>query len=140
LCAIELHRRENEVAVEILFERAQKGDLFEEPDSDELEGPPNSLRDNLKVPLAFSVLPRTEKLIEFLAGRRYYGDRNTVIMHCGTLLHQLYSDFIRGVLTAAERRERWLEGHAKMVAKAEAILEGDTLGAGQSAPTRKQRK
>jgi hypothetical protein len=122
-----------QVAVEILFERAQRGELLnEEPDwdvQDDLIGVPREAQDNLKVPLGFSILHRTEKLIGFLAGEKYYGDRNTVIMYCGTLLLQLYSDFIGSVLTAAERRERSDEFNAKLDAKVEAIL-GDA-GNGQ---------
>jgi hypothetical protein len=61
-------------------------------------------------------------------------------MYCGTLLPELYSDFIGRVLTAAERHERWLEGHAELVAKAEAILVVDAEPEAKSTPTRKRRK
>jgi hypothetical protein len=61
-------------------------------------------------------------LIEFLAGPKYYGNRNEVIMLCGALLPQLYSDYVGNVLTAAERSNRQKELWNKLKAKANAIL------------------
>lgn len=120
-----------QVAVEILYERAQKGELFEEPDWDVIDDDLSTLgrnvnsaeaRETLKVPFAFSILDRTEKLIQFLADPKYYGNRNAVILTCGTLLPQLYSDFIGHVLSPAERRQRSQELNAKLDAEVEAIL------------------
>lgn len=118
-----------QVAIELLYERARNGKLFDDQDDDvidSLRGLPNSVlkgsHDKLKVPFAFSILDRTEGLLKFLADPQYYGNRNSVIMSCGTLLLRLYSDFVGNVLTPAERHQRWNELNAKLDAKAEAIL------------------
>jgi hypothetical protein len=135
-----------EVAVEILYERARSGELFEDEDDeviDDLRGLPRGLphgslkilRDNLKVPFAFSILPRTERLVEFLAGPEFYKNKNSVIMFSGTLLPQLYSDFIGCVLTATERHERMLEFNATLDAKVEAIFGVEIEHEKKPAPT-----
>lgn len=134
-----------QVAIELLYDRARRGELFDDQDDDvidSLRGFPNSVlkgsRDKLKVPFAFSILDRTEKLLRLLSESKYYGNRNSVIMSCGTLLPQLYSDFVGNVLTPAERHQRWNDLNAKLDAKAEAILGVDPKGRAKSRPPRKR--
>ncbi len=59
---------------------------------------------DLKVPLSFSILGRTERLTEWLADPKRYKDRNTVIAVCEGLLSELYTDYYVNRMTAAERQ------------------------------------
>jgi hypothetical protein len=57
----------------------------------------------LKVPFSFFMLPRTKRLVEWLADQKQYGDRNIVVGVCENLLANLYSDYYQFRMTASER-------------------------------------
>ena|ERR1039458_4567329 len=61
-------------------------------------------KQGLKVPLTFSVLPRTKRLLEWLASEHYH-DRNKVISSCEAVLSDLYTDYYVHRMTPAEREK-----------------------------------
>jgi len=61
-------------------------------------------RQDLKVPLTFSVLPRTERLIDWLVSSANYKDRGNVIASCEAVLSDLYTEYYVRRMTKAERQ------------------------------------
>ena len=88
-----------QVAVEILYHRAR----FGMPVVGSGIAAAEENRQDLKVPLAFSVLPRTERLIEWLSSDAYK-DRGGVINSCEEVLSDLSIEYYIHRLTPAEQK------------------------------------
>lgn len=83
-----------QIAVELLYQRAQQGELHSGKATDTAER---------KVPFSFFVLPRTKRLIEWLSDEKRYGSRNNVLSVCDELLYNLYAHFYGYRMTAKEQ-------------------------------------
>ena len=88
------------LAVEILYDKSrQTGAYFEPGMSSEEEE-----EKNLKVPLSFSVLPRTARLIDVMA-TEYHKSRNDIVAACEPVLAARFNTFYLNHMTPAEKEE-----------------------------------
>lgn len=89
------------VAVEILYYREREGLPLVGSGLASME----EKSEDLKVPLSFSVIPRTKKLIVWLADPERYKSRGGVISSCEGLLSDMYTEYYLHRMTDAEREK-----------------------------------
>jgi Arc/MetJ-type ribon-helix-helix transcriptional regulator len=86
-----------QVAIEILYEKAKNNKLVGSGLAAAAEP------GDLKVPMSVSLLPRTERLLDWLADPKRYKSRSAVINSCEAVLSDLYTEYYVHRMTAAER-------------------------------------